>query len=293
MQTDYQQFLNIGISIIPINYKDKRPNARLLPKIDNHPSWEPFKTRLPTEEELHTWFARPINYGVVMGWRDLVVIDFDDMAEYQNWLLWCNQRGQQARVVARLAYRVKTARGMHIYFRMPGAVNQKINKIDIKANGYVLGPGSIHPTGAVYTAMQSAFIMPEVKNLTDILPAPKPGLIMPEKPVINTVQADPADPYEVAMKVTGNHVDNQSIARIKAKFDILAFFPNARSIDNRYYHSICPFHDDQHVSLWIDRRNQVCKCWACMAKAENSIGVYARLNHIDYREAINQMGAKL
>jgi hypothetical protein len=286
MQNNYQQFTNSGIAIIPITYKDKRPNSKLLPHVDNHPSWEPFKTRMPTSEEIVTWFGHQINYGVVMGWRDLVVIDFDDMTEYINWQQWATRRGETAHMVARLAYKVKTARGIHVYVRLPGAANQKIGKIDVKANGYVLGPGSIHPTGAIYTAMQTALVLPVVGKLSDILPEQEHKLVSPSKPPMPITPLP--NPFDVAMQPS-TPVGLDAVARIKAKFNILDFFPAARSHDGVYYHACCPWHDDKHASLWIDKSKQICKCWACGGKALDVISVYARFNNLDNRSAIQFM----
>ena len=158
-------FLNQGIGVIPVTYRDKRPDARLLPKsVDGTPTWEPYKHQLPSPEAVTAWLqAGSHNYGVVAGWQGLTILDFDDASEYTSWLLWVSKVGGKARFVATNAFRVQTARGVHVYVRIsaPGA-NQKFGKVDVKRNGYVLGPGSIHPSGAEYTALQSALIFPVI-----------------------------------------------------------------------------------------------------------------------------------
>ena len=69
------KFLDVGIGLLPIKYMDKKPDSFHL----INGSWEPFKTTLPTHEQVKNWFNAPHNYGVITGWHDRVVIDFDEM----------------------------------------------------------------------------------------------------------------------------------------------------------------------------------------------------------------------
>ena len=73
-----------------------------------------------------------------------------------------NQIKSDAESNARLEEQVRTAKGLHLYYRYTGAramrntVKVKFHgeplAIDVRAEGgYVVGPGSVHPTGFVYT----------------------------------------------------------------------------------------------------------------------------------------------
>lgn len=278
------QFLRAGIGIIPIKLRDKLPAMELLP-IDVHGgrTWEPFKTQLPSLDDLRRWFARPHNYGVLAGWQNLVVLDFDDMTEYITWQLWATKSGGMAAYVAQSAYRVASSRGMHVYIRLPHREkNRKAGKIDIKGNGYVLGPGSIHPTGIEYRAMRDSLNFPIVDALSDVLPA---ALLIPSQASTSPVNAWQPAP---ARPAPGSSL----VGKVKASYDIETMFPGARSTGKGWLLDLCPFHDDRHPSFWINTRRQICGCFAgCTPKPLDVINLYGRLHGLSNREAIFALSA--
>ena len=276
-----QEFVDQHIAVIPVRPRDKRPDIQ---------SWEPYKSILPQQNQLSVWFSKPRNYGVVMGWQDLVVLDFDDLDEYQRWLLWATKQTGIAGIVANSAFKVATSRGVHVYVRMPGQHNRKVGKIDIKANGYVLGPGSIHPTGATYRALGDHLFFPRVNQLSDILPAELlvSHTELPSMVRMPTRVAPSADPWVRAMQ-GGDSQDTGLVARIKAKLKLLDFFPTSSptSMDHRWWITRCPFHDDKSPSFWIDTRAQMCGCFAgCTQLPLDVIGLYARLYGLSNNDAI-------
>ena len=101
---------------------------------------------------LEPWQQDPSrNIGIATGESDLCVLDFDSQQDIPDWLKEIK------------TYKVKTSRGVHIYFRgaRPGTKLRVGDKVvgDIKSiGGYVLGEGSIHPTGAVYEAIDGSEI---------------------------------------------------------------------------------------------------------------------------------------
>jgi hypothetical protein len=283
------KFLSFGVATIPITYRDKRPDFKLLPKdAQNDPSWEVFKTILPSQNYLNKCYESGMhNYGVVTGWNNLVVIDFDDVREYINWLFWA-KRNPATQSIADHAYQVKTARGVHVYVRLPHIErSRKIGKIDIKANGgYVLGPGSIHPTGIEYTPTKSTWCFPLINSLSEILPA----ALLIQDPTI-----PPVIPSQTKQPDIWDAVDNpftfqdNLIAKIRNKYNILSFFPNAISTshDNRWFMACCPFHDDKHPSFWINTHRKICSCMSgCTPKPLDVIDFIARLHGLSNREAI-------
>jgi len=147
-----------GLSVIPV----PRPG----PGIDGKTpliKWREYQTRLPTAEELETWFDdRPpvrTNFAVITGAvSGVVVIDVDarDVTrDYRDWGILYN--------LPDTPWMTETAKGRHFWFRHPGGlvanrVRLKTDKgrlpIDIRGDaGYVMAPGSVHASGHVYRAV--------------------------------------------------------------------------------------------------------------------------------------------
>ena len=103
---------------------------------------------------LAPWHQVPsFNIGIDLGSSDLCVLDFDDPSGIPAW------------VNETKTYKVKTARGVHVYFRgarpTTGLFVDGAKVGDIKSTGgYVLTEGSIHPDGPVYTVIDDSAIVP-------------------------------------------------------------------------------------------------------------------------------------
>lgn len=280
---------NHGIATIPIRYRDKRPDGFLLAN-----GWEDYKTRLPSDTELATWFAGNLhNIGLIVGWRNLVVIDFDNLEVYARWLLWATRRGGITQHVAERSYQVKTARGMHVYVYLPNPEqNRKLEGIDIKANGgYVLIPPSIHPSGVSYLTTNPGAPIIMVEALSDVIPADL---------LVTDTEYLPGVAPGIAQQVTiGNdpwssaeHVPDPSrelVTQVRERHSILDFLQDVESTsaNKRWYVAKCPFHDDKNPSFWIDTKRGICGCYgACTPKPLDVINLVARLRGITNREAI-------
>jgi len=277
-------WVSMGIGVIPVRYKDKRPAV----------AWEIYKIQLPTPEELNSWFARgQHNYGVLAGWNSLMVLDFDDIAEYRTWALWATTQAT-ARAILSKAFSVMTARGVHVYVRLATPIkNHRVGKIDIKTSGYVLGPGSIHPSGAEYRAMRETVQLPLIMTLSDVLPA---ALIVQHTehvdgvhvPRVETVSA--TDPWQAVNDPT--MVSGTLIQSIRKRFRIEDFFVDKvrTSANARWFLTRCPLHEDKEPSMWLDIEHQLCGCFAgCTSKPMDVINLYSRLHGITNQEAINYM----
>jgi hypothetical protein len=93
------------------------------------------------------------NIGIDLGASDLCVLDFD------------NPDGVPAWISAIRTYKVRTARGVRVYFRgarpTTGLFVDGAKVGDIKSmGGYVLAEGSVHPDGPVYTVIDDSGILP-------------------------------------------------------------------------------------------------------------------------------------
>lgn len=280
------RFVDGGIAIFPLKYKDKRPDARFLPKDKSgQPSWDYYKTHLPSKQELNTWLKYPINYAVVLGWNLLSVLDFDDTSAYGQWMLWCARQSGFAEYIARNAFRVSSARGVHVYFRLVQPTkNRKLPGIDFKSSGYVVGPGSIHPTGIEYRANRSDLVLPLVQALSDLLPV---ALLAQDIPsILGATAPTPApaavNPWQVVNR-TGKY-SGSLVSKIKKQLRIEDYLPDAvpTSADGRWLIARCPLHDDHNPSMWIDTKEQICGCFSgCTDKPLDVINLYSRIHGID------------
>ena len=277
-------WVNLGISVIPVRYKDKRPSL----------AWEIYKTQLPTQEELSQWFTNgQHNYGVLAGWNNLIVLDFDDIAEYRTWVLWAKSHPIASSVLSK-AFSVMTARGVHVYMRLASTIkNHKVGKIDIKTAGYVLGPGSIHPSGAEYRAMRETVYLPLIMTLSDVLPA---ALItqhteLPENVTLPGLKREQAtDTWQVVNDPPQS--SSTLIQSIRQRFRIEDFFVDkVRTSSNaRWFLTRCPLHEDKEPSFWLDVEHQLCGCFAgCTPKPLDVINLYARLHGLSNDLAIQEM----
>jgi hypothetical protein len=106
----------------------------------------------------------PRNLGIDCGKSGYLVIDEDTPGAF-------DQYARSIGATVPVTFTVTTAKGRHVYFRQPpgppfgngtGALSGR--GIDVRGHGgYVVGPGSVHQTGVLYTPMEVS---------TAIVPAP-------------------------------------------------------------------------------------------------------------------------
>ncbi|WP_327161785.1 bifunctional DNA primase/polymerase [Streptomyces zaomyceticus] len=170
-----------GWHVFPLRPGTKRPalhGEEQCPKIRDcaggHRKWEDRATTDP-DRIRRAWADRPFNVGIATGPSGLLVVDLDlpktnssqDTPDGATTLTALCERAGQA---VPATYRTRTASGgQHLYFsapsgiRMPNSAGKLGRLIDTRAwGGYVIGPGSLTPTGA-YTV------------LDDRAPAPLPA----------------------------------------------------------------------------------------------------------------------
>jgi hypothetical protein len=143
-----------GFHVFGVKPKDKIPL----------PGTQGFKdSKAPSDPSaLSPWEQDPNrNIGIDLGASDLCVLDFDKPERIPAWL---NETK---------TYKVRTAKGVHIYFR--GA--RKTTKLhvdgelvgDIKSQGgYVLGAGSVHPSGAIYSVIDDSNIVALTERVSEL-----------------------------------------------------------------------------------------------------------------------------
>jgi len=149
---DATELLSRGLSLFPV--PRPRPGAAAgQPGDGKVPAlpWREYQSRLPTADELATWFRTPQNIAVVTGAVSGVVVVDADAMDAVRW------------AVRRLPYtpwQTKTPRGFHLWYRHPGVrvgnrarIATEAGKLsmDVRGDGgYVIAPGSLHASGAVY-----------------------------------------------------------------------------------------------------------------------------------------------
>ncbi len=148
-----KQAINKGFHVFGLQPKEKKP---LIGSSGFKDSKAPSDATV-----LVPWNEDPTrNIGIDLGASDLCVLDFD------------NPEGVPAWVNETKTYKVKTARGIHVYFRgarpTTGLFVDGTKVGDIKSTGgYVLAEGSVHPDGPVYTVIDDTAIapLPDISSL--------------------------------------------------------------------------------------------------------------------------------
>ena len=121
----------------------------ILPRGQKEPSgsWKGYQNARPTPAQVADWEGELANVGIVTGrLSNLLVIDVDS-DEAQTLIDGMDLPATPT---------VRTAKGRHYYFKHPATeVRNKVNlkgvRLDLRGEGgYVVGPGSQHPDGAIY-----------------------------------------------------------------------------------------------------------------------------------------------
>ncbi|MFJ8550662.1 bifunctional DNA primase/polymerase [Streptomyces sp. NPDC093676] len=185
-----------GWPVIPLHPGSKRPAGhaeRTCPRTgrcaDRHRTPE---ERATTDPQLiqAAWAHRPYNVGIATGPAGLLVIDLDPVKAEEpegapDGATSLQALCERARQVLPDTYRVRTARGEHLYFTAPTGVRLKCSvdrlgpHIDTRAwGGYVVAPGSTTPDGT-YEVTHDAPVAELPDWLTALLtevdkPAPVP-----------------------------------------------------------------------------------------------------------------------
>jgi len=268
------KWFGLGVSVVPVKPKSKVAAVR----------WLEYTRRLPTPDEIIRWFGRPLfsNYGVICGKRHgqpgyLAVIDFDRLDDGVNWLLSMDVP----------TYTVASARGLHAYYYTDEpAPSVHFDGGDLKASGYVLGAGSVHPSGWVYQVLTDAPIL-NIRSIREVLPdLPEPQPQPKPSPILS--KPEPKDAWDTAEFQRPNLVET-----IRARFSILAFLVDAQKTDpsGRWFIARCPLHDDHNPSLWVDAQRQLCGCYAgCNGgRPMDVVNLAAAVWNVDNRSAIERL----
>jgi hypothetical protein len=110
-------------------------------------SWKKFQGETPTAEQIANWDRSNYNVCIVTGEpSDVCVIDIDSPDAQELYDSLCLP----------VTPAVRTAKGRHYYFKLPphpirNAVRVGGVKLDVRGDGgYIIGAGSVHPSGLMY-----------------------------------------------------------------------------------------------------------------------------------------------
>jgi len=275
---------SVGVSVIPLKHKGKNPLVK----------WTQYINCTPTPAELKRYFLDngEKNVGLLCGGRfGLFVVDFDTTDGYD---LFMDEISKGLRAMFNKTYKVKTPRGMHVYFRSDEVVKStkdRERKIDIKGDrGYVVAPFSMHPSG---------------KQYHEIIPLhPSKILSLPPRSILRhfTVETHiktPVDWDQFTADENGSddylnpYADLDDIRKkipvLRLAMEYTQMFPEG---NRRYWKGKCPVHNDKDPSFWVDTKMGLCGCFGncpLSEKATDVIGLYARIHNMTYGEAVQEL----
>lgn len=191
------------------------------------------------------------NYALAAGHAGLVVLDFDDPSVYQTWI---NEVGPELSDT----FTVATSRGWHVYYRSDDLRSWKAQGVEVLAHGKaVMGPYSIHPDGDLYLPINP----PEIRFVSTVSDFP---ILSNSRPIT------PEPPEKPPERLNPSGQGLSPVKRIKSTWSILdglqILWPDSYKTlkgAGRWRSALCPFHDDNHASLWIDTERNIFGCHAC------------------------------
>lgn len=293
LHTEALEWLVLGVATVPAQYGAKVPAI----------SWGKYQNRLPTVRDLQFWYGRPRNLAVICGWKGLTVLDFDDLTAFDGWYSWASEQGGEAQEVAEKTYRVVTSRGIHLYvWSAKVHRTQHYQGVDLIAlGGYVIGAGSVHPSGATYEPIGHKG---EIVRVADAL------LLLSNQPpkgpvttgLLSKAGGGERDPLDVLDNPPAE-LGFDPLGRVLARYMASDFLTNT-IIPSRpgWGVTLCPLHDDDHPSLAVNLGGDhnpahfgMVKCYAgCNGgRWMDAVRFYGLLHGLSDRAAVGELVQRL
>lgn len=143
-----------GWKVMPVKKRNKLPHFDLIKRghLDATDDWD----------LVNFWFSVDpnMNYGINCQASGLIVLDVDfrNGGDIRDWMV--------------PTYTVETGNGFHLYYEADRELTyfgHLPNGVDIKYKGFVVGEGSIHSTGKVYTKTNNNPIAKLDEQMREIL----------------------------------------------------------------------------------------------------------------------------
>ena len=247
---DYvQRWWENDIPVVPVKYMTKIP---LRP-------WRRWVGKKQPKPILETWFKNlyPCNLGVVLS-NGLCVVDFDNPFSYQSWI---DNKPHLAQ-----SYTVNTGRGRHVYLWLEKEeyYTYHFDGGELKCNGIVVAPPSIHPSGRTYSEASEFSRILGVAGVDDI--------------GVKILGRDELPNWSEEIKPRQNKEGLGTVDAIKSVYNIgqfLSGYTDLKSLGDGTYVGICPFHDDSTPSLRVWAAENRCYCYAPHCVAHRRVDVIA------------------
>lgn len=143
------EYAEKGWHVLPLKPKKKDPHFDLVKNA--------YLSATLDKDLIKFWFDvdPKANLGVAAKQSGLVILDIDRRA------------GGKMSSLFNATYTVQSADGFHLYYKAPQGVMFKgsMPGVDIKFNGYVAAPPSIHPSGFIYKVTKNV----EIAEMNDDL----------------------------------------------------------------------------------------------------------------------------
>lgn len=298
-----------GVAVFPVNWETKYPldPTRVNPETGERDvllAWKPYQTRLTTPDELWAWFggAYPVmSYAVVTGWRDLVLLDWDNEDAHREWLEWAAATGGIAERVAFGGYQVRTKKGYHVYCYVTedGRAFNRPGLNVLRAGKYAVGAGSLHPSGVRYTQVVGTLEdIPRAPNIAALLPVvedasntyTRPNAAQTAQPV-----AVVTDPWEAIVQPPQPRepIPMGTAAAVRELVLCQWFVSGLQMSGDHFLKGRCPLHGDENPSFWINTAKNRWGCQAgCVHGSASVIDLYMLLhggmNHLDAMRELAQ-----
>jgi hypothetical protein len=247
-----------GFALLP-----SQPNTKYLVQ-----GFGQYQRKITTTREAFKTFRAGCNVSV-LGHGGTIILDFDDIEIYKAWI---EKNPDYAKT-----YTEHTPRGgRHVFLfgRVPELIELKkgveLKRVCMVAPSVVNGSGYIRGTGEILEV-----------NTTDVF---SPLSIVGTKTayVLRIEQNKRARSVGVGMSVIEKIKQHVEIERI-----FLSFQPSQKiTSSGRYVSVICPFHEDHHASMSLDRELNLFKCHACGVHGD-VINLYARFSGKTNSESIS------
>lgn len=234
---------------------------------------------------LHWWQPGSSYNLAIITPPGLLALDFDDLNLFTTW---------QASIPSVLAvtYQETSPRGFHVFFWCTVSDVRLVKGVEIK-RVILVAPSQVFSNNYLFTyrAISAAAGIVKVDDYKSVISS----LLLSDC----DASSRPETSSKGAVSLSREIRQGDLVVRIKNRYrlyDLMSSITKLRSSDRgagRWYMGLCPFHEEDNPSLWLDNLRGVFGCHACGARGD-VINLYAWLYcHESVTEAIEQMAEGL
>lgn len=270
MLTSALHWLDLGAALLPAQHNTKKLAYGYGPNLK----------KVTTRRDAERVFGKGSKHNlVVIAPPGLLMLDFDHSE-------LCGRWQEEIPSSYCLTYQETTPHGWRVFYWCdfrPGPGVKLVPGVEIK-KFCLVAPSQLD--GFIYSPIDPSLPILEVSDPSRILFPLLSGLLEPH--TAHNLELGGATRPAIAGDV---------ISRIKAAVPVLEIISiysdvkQSRGLDNRWRTARCPFHDDQHSSMWVDTVRQLWGCHACGVHGD-VINFYARINNLSIKEAIRALAEK-